>query len=109
MRVRPDAIKVTTNKFKFTQDKMALRHKILNECLIPLRRLALVLQIEDSCIIYQVHINLKKGAWVPMPIRHSDSSPESFGNCKVNLSLHTYCHLNCFLTVRFHLKLQSTA
>jgi hypothetical protein len=57
MRVRPDAIKVTTSKFKFTQDKMALKHKILNERLITLRRLALVVKIEDSCIIYQVHIN----------------------------------------------------
>jgi hypothetical protein len=76
MRVRPDAIKVTTSKFKFTQDKMALRHKILNERLIPLRRYALVVTIEDSCIIYQVHINLKEGAWVPQPIRHSDLSPE---------------------------------
>lgn len=92
MRVRPDAIKVTTSKFKFTQDKMALRHKILNESLIPLTRLALVVQIEDSCVIYQVHINLKEGAWVPQPIRHSDLSPESFGNCKANSSLHTYCH-----------------
>jgi hypothetical protein len=57
MRVRPDAIKVTTSKFKFTQDKMALRHKILNERLITLRRLALIVKMEDSCIIYQVHIN----------------------------------------------------
>jgi hypothetical protein len=82
MRVRPDAIKVTTSKFKFTQDKMALKHKILNERLIPLRRLASVVKIKDSCIIYQGHIHLKEGAWVPQPIRHSDSSPESFGIVK---------------------------